>query len=90
MTRLEIKSERKRKAIQLLVEDGEYSIAYAMIYAEQLNDEGKLLDDDYDILLAWLEAKLEPAEPEQYEEEIIPDEVVAEDTNPIEYESEVE
>lgn len=58
-TRIELKSERKRKAIQLLVEDGEYSIAYAMIYAEQLNDEGKLLDDDYDMLLEWLESRLE-------------------------------
>ena len=83
-TRIELKSERKRKAIQLLVEDGEYSIAYAMIYAEQLNDEGKLLDDDYDILLAWLEKRLQPEE-ETIEEEAENEPVEEyEETNPLE------
>lgn len=67
MTLIEKKSERKKKAIMLLVESGEYSIAYAMILAEELNDNGKLLDNDYEELMEWLEAKLEPEE-EQVEE----------------------
>lgn len=67
MTLIEKKSERKKKAIMLLVESGEYSIAYAMMLAEELNDNGKLLDNDYEELMEWLEAKLEPEE-EQVEE----------------------
>ena len=67
MTLIEKKSERKKKAIMLLVENGEYSIAYAMMLAEELNDSGKLLDNDYEELMEWLEAKLEPEE-EQVEE----------------------
>lgn len=67
MTLIEKKSERKKKAIMLLVESGEYSIAYAMILAEELNDNGKLLDNDYEELMEWLETKLEPEE-EQFEE----------------------
>lgn len=62
MTLIEKKSERKKKAIMLLVESGEYSIAYAMMLAEELNDEGKLLDNDYEELMEWLEEKLEPVE----------------------------
>lgn len=67
MTLIEKKSERKKKAIMLLVENGEYSIAYAMMLAEELNDSGKLLDNDYEELMDWLESKLEPEE-EQVEE----------------------
>ena len=75
MTIIERKSERKKKAIMMLVEDGEYSIAYAMMLAEQLNDEGKLLDNDYEELAEWLESLLDPQTPEQEEE------VVEDDTN---------
>ena len=50
MTILEKKSLRKKKAIMQLVESGEYSIAYSMMLAEQLNDEGKLLDNDYEAI----------------------------------------
>lgn len=71
MTILEKKSERKKKAIMALVKSGEYSIAYAMMVAEQLNDEGKLLDNDYEELMEYLESLLVPEEPE---EEIIPEE----------------
>lgn len=60
MTILEKKSERKKKAIMQLVQSGEYSIAFAMMEAERLNDEGKLLDDDYEELAEWLESQLEP------------------------------
>ena len=62
MTILEKKSQRKAKAIKLLVEQGEYSIAYALMLAEQLNDEGKLLDIDYEPLVEWLEEQLQPEE----------------------------
>lgn len=75
MTIIEKKSERKKKAIMLLVESGEYSIQFAMIEAERLNDEGKLLDNDYEELMEWLEAKLNPPTPDQDEE------VVEDDTN---------
>jgi hypothetical protein len=68
MTIIERKSERKKKAIMMLVESNEYSIAYAMMLAEELNDEGKLLDNDYEELMEWLEAKLNPPEPEPEED----------------------
>ena len=77
MSIIEKKSQRKAKAIRLLVESGEYSIAYALMLAEELNDNGKLLDVDYEPLVEWLEEKLEPIpetteeleEPEEIEEE---------------------
>ena len=75
MTILEKKSERKKKAIMKLVENGEYSIAFAMIEAERLNDEGKLLDADYEELMEFLESLLEP-EVEEVEEEIEPQEEI--------------
>ena len=75
MNIIERKSLRKKKAIMLLVEDGEYTIAYAMMLAEELNDQGKLLDNDYEELMEWLEAKLNPPTPEPDEE------VVEDDTN---------
>ena len=59
MSIIEKKSQRKAKAIRLLVETGEYSIAYAIMLAEELNDSGKLLDVDYEPLVEWLEEKLE-------------------------------
>lgn len=67
MTIIEKKSKRKAKAIKLLVESGEYSVAYAIMLAEQLNDEGKLLDEDYEELVEWLESLLVP-EVEEVEE----------------------
>ena len=75
MTLIEKKSERKKKAIMQLVKTGEYSIAYAMMVAEELNDEGKLLDKDYEELMEYLE-NLMPVEnsaeniPEPVEEPI--------------------
>lgn len=78
MTILEKKSERKKKAIMQLVESGEYSIAFAMMEAERLNDEGKLLDDDYEELAEWLESLLEPEEEPVVEENEITEEVAEE------------
>ena len=68
MSIIEKKSARKKKAIMLLVESGEYSIQFAMIEAERLNDEDKLLDNDYEELMEWLEAKLNPPTPEPEED----------------------
>lgn len=75
MSIIEKKSLRKKKAIMMLVESNEYSIAYAMMLAEELNDDGKLLDNDYEELMEWLESKLNPPTPEPEEE------VVEDDTN---------
>lgn len=68
MSIIERKSERKKKAIMTLVETQEYSLAYAMMLAEELNDDGKLLDNDYEELMEWLEAKLNPPTPEPEED----------------------
>lgn len=55
MTILEKKSKRKATAIKNLVESGEYSASYALMLAEELNDNGKLLDVDYEPLAEYLE-----------------------------------
>ena len=60
MTIIEKKSLRKKKAIMNLVKTGEMSIAYALMEAERLNDEGKLLDADYEELAEYLESLLTP------------------------------
>lgn len=60
MTIIEKKSLRKKKAIMNLVKTGEMSIAYALMEAERLNDEGKLLDVDYEELAEYLESLLTP------------------------------
>lgn len=64
MTIIEKKSLRKKKAIMNLVRTGEMSIAYALMEAERLNDEGKLLDNDYEELAEYLESLLTPVEEE--------------------------
>lgn len=81
MSIIEKKSARKKKAIMMLVESQEYSIPYAMMLAEELNDQGKLLDNDYEELMEWLEAKLNPPTPEPEETPIENEEVVEDDTN---------
>lgn len=65
MTIIEKKSLRKKKAIMNLVSTGEMSIAYALMEAERLNDEGKLLDVDYEELAEYLESLLTPEIPEE-------------------------
>lgn len=64
MTIIEKKSERKKIAIMGMVKNGEMSIVYALSETERLNDEGKLLDKDYEELAEWLEALLPVDEPE--------------------------
>lgn len=58
---------KKKKALINLVKSGEYTIAYALMEAERLNDEGKLLDNDYEEVAEYLESLLEP-EAEEVEE----------------------
>lgn len=62
MTILEKKSLRKKKAIFSLVEKGEYSPAYALILVEELSDDGKLTDSDYEELAEYLENLLNEVE----------------------------
>ena len=69
MNLLEKKSLRKKKSILSLVGKGEYSPAYALWLVENLSDNGKLTDDDYEELAEYLESLLD--EPEEVEEEVI-------------------
>lgn len=59
MTIIEKKSERKKKAILNLVKSGEYSISYALMLAEELNDSNKLIDSDYEEIASYLEGLLD-------------------------------
>ena len=73
MTLREKKSQRKAKAIKLLVDRGEYSPAYGLLEADRLNDEGLLLDVDYEPLAEYLEELMEqPVEVEAEEVEETP------------------
>ena len=74
MTILEKKSNRKKKSILNLVEKGEYSVSYALMLVENLSDEGKLTDSDYEELAKYLEEKLNSEESEM-QEEIIESEI---------------
>lgn len=69
MTKIELKSQRKKNALKQLVQSGEYSIAFAMMEAERFNDEGKLLDNDYDEVMEYLENLLNPVAPVIEEEQ---------------------
>lgn len=71
MTVLEKKSLRKKKAIMSLVGKGEYSPAYALILVEELSDNGKLTDDDYEELAEYLENLLNEPEEVEVEQEVI-------------------
>ena len=68
MTIQEKKSLRKKKSIIYLVEQGEYSVGYALFIVEELSDTGKLTENDYEELSEWLEELLN--EVEETEEEI--------------------
>lgn len=70
MTLVEKKSKRKATAILNLVKSGEYSPSYALIIAEELNDNGKLLDVDYEPLAEYLEELINKQEEASSVEEI--------------------
>lgn len=59
MTRLEKSSQRKCKAIKLLVDTGEYSASYGLLLVEEFYDKGKIIDNDYDEICEYLESLLE-------------------------------
>lgn len=65
MTIIEKQSARKKKSIIYLVNNGEYSIGYALLKVEELNDAGKLTEEDYEELAEYLESLLEPEETEE-------------------------
>lgn len=79
MTIIEKKSKRKATAILNLVKSGEYSLSYALMIAEELNDNGKLLDLDYEPLAEHLEELINKEEnnvsTEEVEEELENEEV---------------
>lgn len=77
MTVLEKKSLRKKKAIMSLVEKGEYSVAYALMLVEELSDEGKLTDNDYEELAEFLENLLN----EEENEDVVTDDTVYVDSS---------
>ncbi len=68
MTIIEKQSLRKKKSIYFLVNNGEYSIGYALLKVEELNDAGKLTEEDYEELAEYLEGLLN--EVEQKEESV--------------------
>lgn len=80
MTIQEKQSLRKKKSIYYLVDNGEYSLGYALLLVEQLYDNGKLIETDYEELAEYLEDLLnKPEEPE--EEQIQPNEEPTEENN---------
>lgn len=65
MSLIERQSQRKCKALKHLVEENVYSPAYALEKLEELFDNGKVLEKDYDELAEWLEEQMQPTpEPE--------------------------
>lgn len=71
MTIQEKQSLRKKKSIFFLVDNGEYSPGYALLLVEQLYDNGKLIEADYEELAEYLEDLLNTQEEpvEELEEE---------------------
>jgi len=55
MTIVEKSSSRKKLAILGLVRSGEYSIVYALSKVEDLHDNNKLTDVDYEEIATYLE-----------------------------------
>ena len=55
MTIVEKSSNRKKVAILELVKNGEYSVAYALSKVEELHDNNKLTDADYEEVATYLE-----------------------------------
>lgn len=84
MTILEKSSLRKRKSIIYLVNNREYSLGYALLKVEELYDNGKLVEGDYEELAEYLEDLLEEEEKvvEEPIEEVIEEPI--EETTPME------
>ena len=71
MTIKEKQSERKKKSILYLVNNGEYSLGYALLKVEELNDMGKLTEEDYEKLAEYIEDLLNQVEDLKEESEEI-------------------
>lgn len=70
MTIVEKSSNRKKIAILELVKSGEYSVAYALSKVEELHDNNKLIDTDYEEVATYLENLISVQEVEETEENI--------------------
>ena len=68
MTIVEKSSNRKKVAILELVKNGEYSVAYALRKVEELHDNNKLTDIDYEEVATYLENLISVQEVEETEE----------------------
>ena len=68
MTIVEKSSNRKKVAILELVKNGEYSVAYALSKVEELHDNNKLTDIDYEEVATYLENLISVEEVEETEE----------------------
>ena len=68
MTIVEKSSNRKKVAILELVKNGEYSVAYALSKVEELHDNNKLTDIDYEEVATYLENLISVQEVEETEE----------------------
>lgn len=76
MTIKEKQSLRKKKSILYLVDNGEYSLGYALLKVEELNDAGKLTEEDYEELAEYIEGLLNKVE--QPVEELVKEDTVEE------------
>ena len=68
-TILEKQSARKKKSILYLINNGEYSLGYALLKTEELYDAGKLTEEDYNELADYIEELMNKAE-EEIEESV--------------------
>lgn len=68
MTIVEKSSNRKKMAILGLVRSGEYSIVYALSKVEDLHDNNKLTDADYEEVATYLENLISTEQVEETEE----------------------
>lgn len=75
MTNLEKSSKRKVKSIKYQVEHGEKSIGTALREVEKLNDEGLLMQKDYEEIAEYLENLMEKEENQEEPVEIVEESV---------------
>lgn len=78
MTIVEKSSARKKLAILELVRGGEYSVAYALSKVEDLHDNNKLTDTDYEEVATYLENLISAEQIEETTEEITEEENIEE------------
>lgn len=79
ITVTERQSLRRKKAILYLVNNGEYSVGYAIDKVEDLFADGKLIDTDYEELADYLENLLNEPEPVEETKENSEEETLVEE-----------